>query len=63
VFGNGVSSIALEAFMFQGYKYNRAMMSPTVSRVTQAIVGELSVDDAMARLATDMSDAVKAASK
>jgi alpha-1,4-digalacturonate transport system substrate-binding protein len=63
VFGNGVSSIALEAFMFQGYKYNRAMMLPTVTRVTQAIVGELSVDDAMTRLSTDMADAVKAASK
>lgn len=63
VFGNGVSNIALEAFMFQGYKYNRAMMLPTVSRVTQAIVGELSLDDAMSKLSSDMADAVKAASK
>jgi alpha-1,4-digalacturonate transport system substrate-binding protein len=63
VFGNGVSSLALEAFMFQGSKFNRAIMLPTVARVTQAIVGELSLDDAMARVATDMADAVKAASK
>jgi alpha-1,4-digalacturonate transport system substrate-binding protein len=51
------------AYQFQGYKYNRAMMLPTVSRVTQAIVGEISVDEAVNKISADMSDAVKQAQK
>jgi alpha-1,4-digalacturonate transport system substrate-binding protein len=38
-------------------------MLPTVARVTQAIVGEMSVDDAMTRINADMQDAVKQAQK
>jgi alpha-1,4-digalacturonate transport system substrate-binding protein len=63
VFGSGVASLATEAFMFQGSKFNRAIMLPTVTRVTQAIVGESSVDDAIAKINTDMQDAVKQAKK
>jgi alpha-1,4-digalacturonate transport system substrate-binding protein len=63
VFGSGVSSLATEAYMFQGYKFNRAIMLPTVTRVTQAIVGELSVDDAVTKLTADMTDALKQAQK
>ncbi len=63
VFGSGVANLATEAFMFQGYKFNRAIMLPTVTRVTQAIVGESSVDDAIAKLNADMVDAVKQAQK
>lgn len=63
VFGSGVANLATEAFVFQGYRFNRAMMLPTVTRVTQAIVGEMSVDEAINKLNVDMSDAVKQASK
>jgi alpha-1,4-digalacturonate transport system substrate-binding protein len=63
VFSNGVASLATEAFVFQGYKFNRALMLPTVTRVTQAIVGESSVDEAINKLNADMLDAVKQASK
>jgi alpha-1,4-digalacturonate transport system substrate-binding protein len=38
-------------------------MLPTVTRVTQAIVGESSVDDAISKLNADMVDAVKQAMK
>ncbi|MFM2083343.1 MAG: hypothetical protein RLY95_161, partial [Pseudomonadota bacterium] len=41
----------------------RAMMLPTVTRVTQAIVGEMSTDEAINKLNADMADAVKQASK
>jgi alpha-1,4-digalacturonate transport system substrate-binding protein len=51
------------AYKFQGYKYNRAIMLPTVSRVTQAVVGELSVDEAVNKINADMQDAVKQAQK
>ena len=51
------------AYQFQGYKSNRAVMLPTVTRVTQAIVGEMSADEAMTKIAADMADAVKQATK
>jgi alpha-1,4-digalacturonate transport system substrate-binding protein len=63
VFSGGVASLAPAAYQFQGYKYNRAMMLPTVARTTQAIVGEISVDEALSKIAGDMADAVKQAQK
>jgi len=63
VFSGGVASLAPTAYQFQGYRYNRAMMLPTVARVTQAIVGEVTVDEAVAKISTDMADAVKQAQK
>jgi len=63
VFSGGVASLAPVAYQFQGYKYNRAIMLPTVSRVTQAIVGEMSADEAMNKIGADMADAVKQAQK
>jgi alpha-1,4-digalacturonate transport system substrate-binding protein len=38
-------------------------MFPTVTRVTQAIVGEMSVNDAMTRLSSDMAESVRQAKK
>ncbi len=63
VFSAGVANLTTEAFIFQGYRYNRAIMLPTVARVTQAIVGEMSVDEALNKINTDMADAVKQATK
>lgn len=63
VFSAGVAELSPVAYQFQGYKYNRAIMLPTVTRVTQAIVGEMSVDEAMTKIAADMADAVKQAQK
>jgi len=60
-FSAGVATLAPVAYQFQGYKFNRAMMLPTVSRVTQAIVGEMSADEAVGKIAADMADAVKQA--
>ena len=62
-FSAGVANLAPAAFQFQGYRFNRAIMLPTVARVTQAIVGEMSTDEAMTKIATDMADAVKQAQK
>ena len=61
VFSSGVASLSPVAFQFQGYKFNRAIMLPTVARVTQAIVGEMSVDEAFNKIGADMTDAVKQA--
>ena len=62
-FSSGVANLAPAAYQFQGYKFNRAMMLPTVNRVTQAIVGEMSVEEAINKIAADMADAVKQAQK
>ena len=63
VFSSGVANLSPVAFQFQGYKFNRAIMLPTVARVTQAIVGEMSVDEAFNKIGADMTDAVKQAQK
>lgn len=63
VFSTGVGQLSPVAYRFQGYKFNRAIMLPTVTRVTQAIVGEMSTDDAVTRISTDMQDAIKQAQK
>jgi alpha-1,4-digalacturonate transport system substrate-binding protein len=63
VFSSGVANLSPLAYKFQGYKYNRAIMLPTVTRVTQAIVGEIGTDDAVAKISADMADAVKQAQK
>jgi alpha-1,4-digalacturonate transport system substrate-binding protein len=63
VFNSGTASLAPAAYALQGYKFNRAFMLPTVTRVTQAIVGEISVDEAVTKVGTDMAEAVKQAEK
>ena len=61
--GSQVSKILPVAFKYQGYKNNRAMFNITLSRVSQAIVGELSVDDAMQRAKEDLAQALAEAGK
>ena len=63
VFSAGVANLSPVAYRFQGYKFNRALMLPTVTRVTQAIVGEMSVDEAVGKIDADMHDAVRQAQK
>jgi len=43
------------AFQLQGYKNNRAIMNATVTRITQAIVGESSLDEALTRIDADVA--------
>ena len=63
VFSGGVANLSPVAYQFQGYKFNRAVMLPTVARVTQAIVGEMNTDEAFNKISADMQDAVKQAQK
>ena len=63
VFSAGVSTLSPVAYRYQGYRLNRALQLPTVSRVTQAIVGELKVDEAVAKITADMQEAVRQAQK
>ncbi|WP_299808225.1 ABC transporter substrate-binding protein [uncultured Roseibium sp.] len=53
--GAQVEKLSPIAFAYQGYKNNRAMFNITVQRVTQAVVGEYSVDEAMERARDDLA--------
>ncbi|WP_187968349.1 ABC transporter substrate-binding protein [Aquibium microcysteis] len=60
-FANALADFSPVAFQFQGYKNNRAIMNATVTRITQAIVGESSLDEALSRIDADVKEAVAAA--
>lgn len=61
VFSAALTKFSPVAFQFQGYKNNRAIMNATVTRITQAIVGELTLDEALARIDKDVKEALAAA--
>ena len=61
VFATALSKFSPVAFQFQGYKNNRAIMNATVTRITQAIVGESTLDEALARIDSDVKEALAAA--
>ncbi|MFT3963344.1 ABC transporter substrate-binding protein [Propionivibrio sp.] len=63
VFVADVPKIAKANFDLQGYGLNRAMFLPTAQRLGQAVAGELSVDEAIKRLAADMDEQVKSSAK
>jgi alpha-1,4-digalacturonate transport system substrate-binding protein len=58
-----VPKIAAPNFALQGYRFNRAVFLPTAQRLGQAVAGEMSADDALKRIASDIDEQVKAASK
>jgi len=58
-----VGKLTPSAYQIQGYKLNRALFLNTVTRLSQAIVGEISLDDAMKRISADIDEQVKAAAK
>lgn len=60
-FANALANFSPVAFQFQGYKNNRAIMNATVTRITQAIVGESTLDEALSRIDADVKEAVAAA--
>ena len=57
-FAADLANVSPTAFAYQGYAGNRAMFGITVERLSQAIVGELSVEDAMTRMTDDLAAAV-----
>jgi alpha-1,4-digalacturonate transport system substrate-binding protein len=57
--GRQVGKISPVAYELQGYPENRAVFNVIVNRVTQAIVGELSVEEALGRIESDLAETVK----
>ena len=48
------------AFRLQGYEHNRILFNATISRVNQAISGEMSLDDAYTRIQADIVEGLAA---
>ena len=60
-FAASVPTFSPIAYRLQGYANNRAIFTATPARLTQALVGELSLDEALERLDQDVAEAVEAA--
>ena len=60
-FGASVPTFSATAFQLQGYRFNRAIYTNIPARITQAIVGEMPLDEALTRLDQDVADAIAAA--
>jgi alpha-1,4-digalacturonate transport system substrate-binding protein len=59
-FAESLAEFSPVAFQIQGYKNNRAIFTATVTRLTQAIVGESTLDEALARIDSDVKEALAA---
>jgi alpha-1,4-digalacturonate transport system substrate-binding protein len=59
-FASSVPDFSPTAYALQGYRNNRAIFTATPARITQAIVGELTLDEALERLDADVAEAVAA---
>ena len=55
-----VGALSPVAYQLAGYARNRAMFVPLIVRLNQAITGEMSLEDAWARMTADVADALKA---
>ena len=63
VFSNQVSKLDPVAYQAQAYPYNTTMFNATRDRLTQVLVGELTLDEAIARMQQDIDEGVAAASQ
>jgi alpha-1,4-digalacturonate transport system substrate-binding protein len=62
-FGANAAKLSPVAYQLQGFPYAGAMFNPTVDRLSQAITGQITLDQAYARITTDVADALAAAKK
>jgi len=57
-FAGAVATTSPIAFELQGYVHNRVMFNALISRLGQAIVGEMSVDEAYDRMSSDIEQQI-----
>ena len=58
-FAGAVPSISPVAFDLQGYVYNRVMFNAIISRLGQAIVGEMTLEEAYERMEQDITQQIE----
>lgn len=61
VLSREIGKIAEPAEVLESYRFSQAIFNATVVRLTQAIIGESSLDEALERINRDIAEAVKAA--
>ncbi len=57
-FSAAVPTISPVAYQFQGYVNNRVMFNALISRLGEAIVGELTLDEAFGRMTQDVEQQI-----
>jgi alpha-1,4-digalacturonate transport system substrate-binding protein len=62
-FVNAATKLSPIAYQLQGYKYNFQIFTPTVDRLSQVIAGQITLDQAYARITQDVADALATANK
>ena len=62
-FSAQVSVLDPVAYQAQGYPFNRVVFDATRDRLTQTIVGELTLDEAIARMQEDIDEAIAEATQ
>ncbi|MDZ7801913.1 MAG: ABC transporter substrate-binding protein [Trueperaceae bacterium] len=61
VFAAEVPDLHPIAYQLQGYEFNRVVYDAVPDRLTQVFVGELTLDEAIARMQSDIDDQIEAA--
>jgi alpha-1,4-digalacturonate transport system substrate-binding protein len=61
VFASQVPKLSPIAYQLQGYPYNRVIFNAISDRLTQALVGELTLDEAIQRMQEDIDAGIAAA--
>lgn len=62
-FSLNASKISPVAYQLQGYPLSGSLFNPVVDRLSQAINGQITLDQAYQRITSDVADAIAAASK
>jgi alpha-1,4-digalacturonate transport system substrate-binding protein len=62
-FSLNASKVSPVAFQLQGYPLSGSLFNPVVDRLSQAISGQITLDQAYQRITSDVADAIAAAAK
>ena len=63
VFTQAATQLSPVAYQLQGYRYNRVIFDATADRLSQAIVGQITLDQAYQRITEDVAAGLAAAAK
>ena len=63
VFTQAASALSPVAYQLQGYRYNRVIFDATADRLSQAIAGQISLDQAYQRITSDIAARLAAAKR
>lgn len=63
VFSASAAALSPTAYRLQGYRYNRVLFDATADRLSQAISGQITLDQAYERITSDVASKLAAAQK